>query len=81
MPVFQRGTNGSIGCFTNPERTATPGKGLKGENCNVAACQKPNSADYYNRYMAAWYCRECAVKIETVARRDGMTMFNIGDTP
>lgn len=53
----------------------TPGKGWKGLNCNVTACQKPESAQYYNTVMRAWYCRECALKIEAAANRDGNSFY------
>lgn len=53
-----------------------PGKGLKGKNCNVTHCQAPESAHYYNRVTQAWYCEECATRIENSAQRDGMTFFN-----
>lgn len=53
----------------------TPGKGMQGENCNVTACQRPHSADYYNVSMRAWYCFQCACTIEAWAHIDGMSHF------
>ena len=37
-------------------------KGQYRGHCNVTACQKPG-ADYWNLSTRAWYCRECADKI------------------
>ncbi len=42
-------------------------KGIKGEHCNVTACQEPNSAHHYNSATRAWYCKNCAMKIEAAA--------------
>ncbi len=42
-------------------------KGVKGENCNVTACQKPKSAHHYNSATKAYYCKSCAMKIEAAA--------------
>lgn len=53
----------------------TPGKGKEGQNCNVTSCQKPDSAHHFNTVMKAWYCRECAEKIEYWAKVDGMSFF------
>lgn len=39
-------------------------KGAKGEECNVTACQRPDSAFYWNRVMDAHYCKECALDIQ-----------------
>lgn len=52
------------------------GKGLKGQNCNVTHCQAPNSAHHYNRVTQAWYCIDCAMRIEESARRDGMSFYD-----
>jgi hypothetical protein len=46
------------------DHVLTPGKGLEGQNCNVTACQKPDSAHHYNKVMHKWYCLECAEKIQ-----------------
>ena len=55
----------------------TPGKGLRGENCNVTHCQKPNSAEYFHATMRAWYCKKCALRLERVARSHGMSFFHV----
>lgn len=52
------------------------GKGLKGQNCNVTHCQAPNSAHHYNRVTHAWYCIDCAMRIEKSARLDGMSFYD-----
>lgn len=52
-----------------------PGKGLEGQNCNVTQCQKPNSAHHFNTVMRAWYCLECAEKIEYWANKDGNSFY------
>lgn len=43
------------------------GKGKQGENCNRTACQEPKSAHFFNKATNAWYCEECAYKIEASA--------------
>lgn len=55
--------------------TITPGKGLKGLNCNVTACQAPDSAHHYNTTMHAWYCRRCAEDIQYWAKKSGFELF------
>lgn len=50
-------------------------KGQKGLNCNVTACQKPNSAHHFNNVTKAYYCLECAQKIEYWANKDGMSFY------
>lgn len=40
-----------------------PDKGIKGGSCNVTACQKPDSAVYFNKSTKAYYCRDCAREI------------------
>jgi hypothetical protein len=57
-------------------KAITPGKGLQGQNCNVTACQKPDSALYYNKAMRAWYCKECATDIQYWASKDNMVLFD-----
>jgi len=54
----------------------TPGKGKEGENCNVTACQEPESAFYYNKVMHAYYCEHCARDIERFAQMDGLSLFD-----
>lgn len=55
--------------------TNTPGKGLKGQNCNRTACQRPNSAHHFNRVMNAHYCIDCAQMIEAAANSDGESFY------
>lgn len=38
-------------------------KGIQNEECNRTACQKPDSAHYYNHSTRAWYCGKCAHSI------------------
>lgn len=45
-------------------------KGKKGGSCNRTACQRPG-ADYYNKYMDAFYCLHCAQEITLYARKMG----------
>lgn len=54
----------------------TEGKGKWGLNCNVTHCQRPNSAYYYNHVMDAYYCRQCAVKIQRSAVAQGLSFYN-----
>lgn len=60
-------------CFPKP---VEPGKGLKGQNCNVTHCQAPNSANHYNKVMRAWYCIDCATRIERSAQQDGLSFYD-----
>lgn len=62
-------------CSQYEPNAPTPGKGLEGQNCNVTACQKPNSAHHFNNVMKAYYCLECAQKIEYWANKDGMSFY------
>lgn len=64
----------SISCaFSEP---ATSLKGVKGEACNVTHCQAPKSAHHYNRITQAWYCLDCATRIERAAKSDGMSFYS-----
>lgn len=49
----------------------TEPKGTFKGRCNVTACQRPNSAYYFNRVMRAHYCWSCAREIERWAKYDG----------
>lgn len=51
-------------------------KGVKGGNCNITACQKPN-AIYYNHGSMAWYCPSCAKRLnaDPYNKADAMKMF------
>lgn len=53
----------------------TDGKGKEGLNCNVTACQRPNSAHHFNTVMRAWYCRNCAEDIQYWAVKAGMSFY------
>ena len=50
-------------------------KGAYKEECNRTACQKPNSAFYYNHSTREHYCRECAMAINEANYGDSMRMF------
>ena len=58
-----------IGMFsTSLETQDDPGekqtvKGALYGKCNVTACQKPNSALFYNKATMAFYCHKCALDI------------------
>ena len=52
-----------------------PDKGNQNGSCNVTACQKPNSAEFYNNVMHKWYCYDCACEIEYFARKDNMSFY------
>ena len=38
-------------------------KGQYGEECNITACQKPNSAFWYNHLNHQYYCESCANRL------------------
>ncbi len=61
--------------INNYHKDKTPGKGKEGENCNVTACQAPESAFYFNTAMNAWYCHSCAYEINRFAKMDGQDLF------
>lgn len=60
--------------YTGPERKD---KGEAGGSCNVTACQRPNSAFYYNHSTQRHYCVSCARKINDANRRDSY-VINLG---
>ena len=61
---------------SDPRRSAQIVKGWKGGPCNITACQKPNSAFYFNKSTRAYYCRECAREINWLGgRADCMRLF------
>lgn len=55
----------------------TPLKGKKHGNCNRTACQKENSAVWYNHGTSKWYCEECAkwLNEDRFNKADAMSMF------
>lgn len=57
------------------QKNPVTNKGEEDGACNVTACQKPH-ASYYNKVMHKWYCRDCAIKIESAARRDNMSFYD-----
>lgn len=52
-----------------PESRHKPDKGRKGGSCNREACQRPG-ATWFNSSTRAWYCPECAEKINYWSMRD-----------
>lgn len=38
-------------------------KGDYGQECNITACQKPNSAYWYNHFNQKYYCEDCASRL------------------
>lgn len=52
-------------------------KGNYQEECNITACQKPNSAVFYNHSTQKYYCSECALRLNSdpFNKRDAMEMF------
>jgi hypothetical protein len=38
-------------------------KGQYGQECNITACQKPNSAFWLNRLNNQYYCEDCARRL------------------
>ncbi len=38
-------------------------KGNYGEECNITACQRPNSATWYNHFNHQYYCADCAHRL------------------
>lgn len=72
--LFGRGAEHDLLPFK--QKPITVGKGVKGLNCNVTHCQKPESAHHFNRVMRKWYCVDCAEKIEASANRDGASFFS-----
>jgi hypothetical protein len=51
-------------------------KGIKGGSCNVTACQRPNSAVYFNKSTKRYYCAECAHHINWPGgRADTMALY------
>jgi hypothetical protein len=53
--------------YTGPQRAD---KGQPGGSCNVTACQRPDSAFFYNHSTQKHYCVSCARKINDANSRD-----------
>ena len=57
------------------EETATEeAKGTKGGRCNREDCQK-QKATYYNHSTRFWYCKTCAMKINSLNKAEAVSMF------
>lgn len=40
-------------------------KGDYNGSCNITACQRPNSATWYNHSTRKYYCPSCAIRLNT----------------
>lgn len=49
-------------------------KGLKDGSCNRRTCQAPG-ATWWNKGTGAYYCKDCARKINSACRFDGFDMI------
>lgn len=52
-----------------------PTKGDLGGRCNVNACQRENSAYFYNRVMHKYYCFHCSKDIADANRDMGPSLY------
>lgn len=43
-------------------------KGVRGGACNITACQRPDSAYWFNHSTRKWYCGDCAHELNRVNR-------------
>lgn len=48
---------------TSGRPTLAADKGEYGGSCNITACQRPNSALWYNHSTRRFYCQECATTL------------------
>ncbi len=55
--------------------TTQQDKGTFRGTCNRTACQRSNSANYYNHSTRMFYCEECANLINLHNAKDSMQMF------
>ena len=53
---------------SNPVSMLYSLKGVRGGNCNRAACQAPG-ANWYNKGSLSWYCEDCAFDLNRTARQ------------
>lgn len=53
-------------------------KGKRNGSCNRMACLTPlaGQENWFNHGTSAWYCRACAMKINTANRREAKQFFN-----
>ena len=51
------------------------GKGMQGGECNRTACHNPD-AQWFNRSTRAYYCGECAMKLNHANPVDALRLFN-----
>lgn len=60
--------------------TNHPDKGKKGGRCNVTTCQAPG-AWWYNKSTRAYYCRSCAIRINSypLTRAGSLRLFGVAD--
>ena len=50
-------------------------KGIYSGSCNRTACQKPNSATFYNHSTEKYYCKSCAMLINDANRISSEELF------
>jgi len=52
-------------------------KGSYKEECNLTSCQKPDSATWYNHSTRKYYCKSCAMRLNSdpYNYRDAQKLF------
>lgn len=61
----------------NMNQSIAQDKGEFNGSCNITACQKPNSATWFNHSTQKYYCKECAHRLNTdeCNKRDAQRLF------
>lgn len=61
----ERALQEAYGSTTYHAKTRDPQAGKRGGKCYRTACQKPNSAVFFNHSTKMWYCKDCAHWLNT----------------
>lgn len=60
------------------KRTNAQDKGELNGSCNITACQKPNSATWFNHSTQKYYCEECAYRLNNDVFNKAWALKNLG---
>ena len=62
----------------NADKLIASDKGKYLGSCNITACQRPNSAIWYNHSTQKYYCEPCALMLNRANQHDEYVVKTLG---